>query len=97
MANHDDRDKPVLALSFIQTPPTPNPHPNRKTPEFTYIHLLLLRLKEQNTDVRIHSSLHHLRFISLVTNTCRRLWYQSTSHTTQANTRQQNSKEEKQS
>ncbi|KAI4959321.1 hypothetical protein J4E86_003043 [Alternaria arbusti] len=52
-------DKPVLALSFIQTPPTPNPHPNRKTPEFTYIHLLLLRLKEQGTDVMVSVNIPH--------------------------------------
>ncbi|RMZ70504.1 ran-interacting mog1 [Pyrenophora seminiperda CCB06] len=38
---------PLLVLSFVQTPPSPNPHPNRKSPEYTYIHLILLRLKKQ--------------------------------------------------
>ncbi|CAN9091601.1 unnamed protein product [Alternaria sp. RS040] len=49
----------VLTLTFIQTPPTPNPHPNRKTPEFTYIHLILLRLKEQGTDIMISINIPH--------------------------------------
>ena len=55
----DTSGKPVLALTFMQTPPTSNPHPNRKTPEFTYIHLLLLRLKEQGTDVIISINIPH--------------------------------------
>jgi hypothetical protein len=58
-ADTNDRNKPVLSLTFIQTPPSPNPHPNRKTPEFTYIHLLLLRLKEQKTDVMISINIPH--------------------------------------
>jgi hypothetical protein len=52
-------NNPVLSLTFEQTPPTPNPHPNRKTPEFTYIHLLLLRLKEQSTDIMISINIPH--------------------------------------
>ncbi|KAF1946609.1 Mog1p/PsbP-like protein [Clathrospora elynae] len=52
-------DKPVLALTFIQTPQTPNPNPRRKTPEFTYIHLLLLRLKEQGTDILVTINIPH--------------------------------------
>ncbi|KAF1844030.1 Mog1p/PsbP-like protein [Cucurbitaria berberidis CBS 394.84] len=50
---------PLLTLTFIQTPPTPNPNPRRKTPEFTYIHLLLLRLKEQATDLMITINIPH--------------------------------------
>jgi hypothetical protein len=53
------RNNPAYALTFIQTPPTPNPNPRRKAPEFTYIHLLLLRLKEQGTDVLISINIPH--------------------------------------
>lgn len=53
------RDKPVYTLQFIQTPPSPNPHPNRKVPEFTYIQLLLVRLKEQGTDLMISINVPH--------------------------------------
>ena len=42
--------KPVHILHFIQTP---QPNPKRKEPEFVSIHLLLLRLKEQGTDIVI--------------------------------------------
>ncbi|KAH7401313.1 hypothetical protein BKA66DRAFT_100149 [Pyrenochaeta sp. MPI-SDFR-AT-0127] len=49
----------LLTLSFIQTPPTPNPNPRRKVPEFTYIHLLLLRLKEQGTDLMVTVNIPH--------------------------------------
>ncbi|KAF2870969.1 hypothetical protein BDV95DRAFT_494373 [Massariosphaeria phaeospora] len=41
---------PVLTLSFIQTPQS-NPNPKRKEPEFVAIHLLLLRLPAQATDI----------------------------------------------
>jgi hypothetical protein len=54
------RDKPALGLTFIQTPDTPT-NPNRKTPEFVYIHLLLLRLKEQSTDIMITINIPHYR------------------------------------
>ncbi|EDU45890.1 Mog1 domain containing protein [Pyrenophora tritici-repentis] len=50
---------PLLTLSFVQTPPSINPHPNRKTPEYTFIHLLLLRLKEQETDILITINVPH--------------------------------------
>jgi len=53
------RNNPAYALTFIQTPPTPNPNPRRKAPEFTYIHLLLLRLEEQGTDVLISINIPH--------------------------------------
>lgn len=46
-------------MTFLQTPPTPNPNPRRKVPEFTYIHLLLLRLKEQGTDIMITINIPH--------------------------------------
>ena len=44
-------------LSFIQTPPPPD-RP-RKTPDFVAIHLLLLRLKEQGTDIMITVNVPH--------------------------------------
>jgi len=53
------RKTPLLTLSFLQTPPSPNPHPNRKTPEYTFIHLLLVRLKEQETDILITINVPH--------------------------------------
>ncbi|KAF2660613.1 Mog1p/PsbP-like protein [Lophiostoma macrostomum CBS 122681] len=43
-------NKPVHILHFLQTP---QPNPRRKEPEFVSIHLLLLRLKEQGTDIVI--------------------------------------------
>ncbi|KAF2641537.1 Mog1p/PsbP-like protein [Massarina eburnea CBS 473.64] len=43
---------PVLSLHFIQTPPAPD-RPNRKTADFVAIHLILLRLKDQGTDIMI--------------------------------------------
>ncbi|KAF2851261.1 Mog1p/PsbP-like protein [Plenodomus tracheiphilus IPT5] len=52
-------NKPIQSLTFIQTPPTPNPNPRRKVPEFTYIHLLLLRLKEQGTDIMVTLNIPH--------------------------------------
>lgn len=51
-SNTDRRNHPTYTLSFIQTPPEPA-NPNRKTPEFVSIHLLLLRLKEKGTDILI--------------------------------------------
>jgi hypothetical protein len=54
------RDKPALGLTFIQTPDAPT-NPNRKTPEFVYIHLLLLRLKEQSTDIMITINIPHYK------------------------------------
>ncbi|KAF2827721.1 Mog1p/PsbP-like protein [Ophiobolus disseminans] len=53
------RDKPALALTFIQTPASPPP--KRKTPEFVYIHLLLLRLKEQGSDVVVSVNVPHYK------------------------------------
>ncbi|KAI8939538.1 hypothetical protein NX059_003307 [Plenodomus lindquistii] len=50
---------PIQTLTFLQTPPSPNPNPRRKVPEFTYIHLLLLRLKEQGTDIMITINIPH--------------------------------------
>jgi hypothetical protein len=52
-------DKPALSLTFIQTP-APAPL-GRKTPEFVYIHLLLLRLKEQSTDIMITVNIPHYK------------------------------------
>ncbi|KAF2031861.1 Mog1p/PsbP-like protein [Setomelanomma holmii] len=52
-------DKPALALTFIQTPVPALP--SRKTPEFVYIHLLLLRLKEQGTDVMVTVNVPHYK------------------------------------
>ncbi|KAF1956799.1 Mog1p/PsbP-like protein [Byssothecium circinans] len=49
---------PVLTLSFIQTP-GPTDRPGRKTPDFVAIHLLLLRLKEQGTDILITINAPH--------------------------------------
>ncbi|KAH8724559.1 hypothetical protein GQ44DRAFT_617704 [Phaeosphaeriaceae sp. PMI808] len=53
-------EKPTCALTFIQTPPPPD-RPDRKTPEFVYIHLLLLRLKEKDTDVMITVNIPHYK------------------------------------
>ncbi|ORY15830.1 hypothetical protein BCR34DRAFT_558141 [Clohesyomyces aquaticus] len=53
---------PVYMLNYIQTPPPRDPsHPTskRKTPNFTSIHLLLLRLKEQTTDIVITVNVPH--------------------------------------
>lgn len=52
------RNQPVLSLTFIQTPPPPE-RPGRKLPEFVYIHLLLLRLKEQGTDIMVTINIPH--------------------------------------
>lgn len=49
----------MLSLTFIQTPQ--NPNPRRKEPEFAYIHLLLLRLKEQGTDILVTINIPHYR------------------------------------
>ncbi|KAH7394155.1 hypothetical protein DE146DRAFT_617170 [Phaeosphaeria sp. MPI-PUGE-AT-0046c] len=51
-------DKSALSLTFIQTPAPPD-RPNRKTPEYVYIHLLLLRLKEQDTDIMVTINIPH--------------------------------------
>ncbi|KAF1973547.1 Mog1p/PsbP-like protein [Bimuria novae-zelandiae CBS 107.79] len=50
-------NKPVYTLSFIQTPPPPD-RP-RKTPDFVAILLLLLRLKEQGTDIMVTINIPH--------------------------------------
>ncbi|USP73097.1 hypothetical protein yc1106_00371 [Curvularia clavata] len=51
---------PVLALNFIQTPPAPVPGaPVRKTPEYTFIQLLVIRLKEQGTDILVSINSPH--------------------------------------
>ncbi|KAH7085633.1 hypothetical protein BKA63DRAFT_560271 [Paraphoma chrysanthemicola] len=52
-------DKLALGLTFNQTP-APAP-PGRKTPEFVYIHLLLLRLKEQGTDIMVTVNIPHYK------------------------------------
>ena len=52
--------KPVHVLSFIQTP-GPNENPRRKVPEFVYIHLLLLRLKEKGTDLMVTVNVPHYK------------------------------------
>ncbi|XP_014551271.1 hypothetical protein COCVIDRAFT_113349 [Bipolaris victoriae FI3] len=45
---------PILTLTFIQTPPpAPAGAPARKTPEYTFIQLILVRLKDQGTDIMI--------------------------------------------
>ncbi|KAF2011711.1 Mog1p/PsbP-like protein [Aaosphaeria arxii CBS 175.79] len=49
-------NKPVYTLSFIQTP---QPNPRKKEPEFVAIHLILLRLKEQATDIMVTVNLPH--------------------------------------
>lgn len=54
MPNH-----PIHTLTFLQTPQPPNPNPRRKVPDFTYIHLLLLRLKEQATDIMVTINIPH--------------------------------------
>ncbi|KAH6637681.1 hypothetical protein C7974DRAFT_146281 [Boeremia exigua] len=51
-------NKPVYTLKFIQTPP-PDTNPGRKVPEFVYIHLMLLRLKEQGTDLMVSVNIPH--------------------------------------
>ena len=55
--NDGHSNKPVHTLSFIQTPLPPD-RP-RKTPDFVAIHLLLLRLKEQGTDIMITINAPH--------------------------------------
>ncbi|KAJ4290957.1 hypothetical protein N0V90_010153 [Kalmusia sp. IMI 367209] len=50
-------NKPVYTLSFIQTPAPPDrPH---KNPDFVAMHLLLLRLKEQGTDILVTVNVPH--------------------------------------
>ena len=49
---------PAYALTFIQTPP-PNDNPNRKVPEYAYIHLFMVRLKEQGTDIIVTINIPH--------------------------------------
>jgi hypothetical protein len=51
--------KPALSLTFIQTPAPPPPGSSRKLPEYVYIHLLLLRLKEQGTDILVNVNIPH--------------------------------------
>ncbi|KAF2121934.1 hypothetical protein BDV96DRAFT_134193 [Lophiotrema nucula] len=50
---------PVYVLTYIQTPPPTTEAPKRPTPDFTSIHLLLLRLKEQSTDIVITVNVPH--------------------------------------
>ena len=47
----------MFSLTFIQTPQ--NPNPRRKEPEYAYIHLLLLRLKDQGTDILVSINIPH--------------------------------------
>ncbi|KAF2788016.1 Mog1p/PsbP-like protein [Melanomma pulvis-pyrius CBS 109.77] len=51
---------PLLTLTFVQTPapPPPNARP-KKEPEFVAIHLLLLRLAAQTTDILITINVPH--------------------------------------
>ncbi|PSN62826.1 Mog1p/PsbP-like protein [Corynespora cassiicola Philippines] len=51
-------DKPAYTLSFIQTP-QPAPDSRKKEPEYVAIHLLLLRLKEQTTDILVSVNVPH--------------------------------------
>jgi hypothetical protein len=51
----------VLSLTFIQTPPPAPERPGRKVLEFAYIHLLLLRLKEQGTDIMLTINIPHYK------------------------------------
>jgi hypothetical protein len=46
-------------MTFIQTPAPPAPGSTRKLPEYVYIHLILLRLKEQGTDVLVNVNIPH--------------------------------------
>jgi hypothetical protein len=55
----DSSNKPALCMTFIQTPAPPAPGSTRKLPEYVYIHLLLLRLKEQGTDVLVNINIPH--------------------------------------
>lgn len=59
-ANHTHSTTPLLTLTFIQTPapPAPNARP-KKEPEFVSIHLLLLRLAAQTTDLLITINVPH--------------------------------------
>ncbi|KAF2259981.1 Mog1p/PsbP-like protein [Lojkania enalia] len=52
-------NKPVYTLTYIQTPPTPTTAPKRPIPDFVSIHLILLRLKEQGTDIVITVNVPH--------------------------------------
>ncbi|KAF2466798.1 Mog1p/PsbP-like protein [Lindgomyces ingoldianus] len=52
-------NKPVYSLNYIQTPPRPDSAHHRKTPDFVSIHLLLLRLEEQATDITITINVPH--------------------------------------
>jgi hypothetical protein len=45
-------------LRFIQTPPA-DPANRKKTPEYVYMHLMLLRLKEQQTDIMVTVNIPH--------------------------------------
>ncbi|EAT80644.1 hypothetical protein HBI56_203880 [Parastagonospora nodorum] len=54
------KEKNAMGLTFIQTPAPPT-DPRRKTPEFVYIHLLLLRLKEQDTDIMATINIPHYK------------------------------------
>jgi len=49
-----------MGFTFIQTPAPPS-GPRHKTPEFVYIHLLLLRLKEQDTDIMVTINIPHYK------------------------------------
>lgn len=55
---HGPSDKPVHTLSFIQTPPAPT-NPNRKTPDYVALHMMLLRLKEKETDILVTVNVPH--------------------------------------
>lgn len=57
MTNKMHSNKPVYILNFLQTPQTKNP--KRKEPDFVSIHFLLLRLKEQATDIIININVPH--------------------------------------
>jgi hypothetical protein len=48
-----------MTRTFVQIPPTPAPSSSQKTPQFVYIHLLLLRLKNAGTDLLITVNIPH--------------------------------------
>jgi hypothetical protein len=50
---------PLITRTFIQIPPTPAPNSSQKTPQFVYIHLLLLRLRNAGTDLLITINIPH--------------------------------------
>ena len=56
---NNNRSTPLLTLTSIQTPPPPSPTHPRKTPDFVSVHLLLVRLAAQSTDLLITVNVPH--------------------------------------